>query len=534
MNWPHLPELTLIRVLGYLPVRDQLNVRLVCKHWKLINDNSVRRNELILFLEIYPRPLYWFHNGSEVDLGNAFLVSDLRSMKGEFFLRHFRKVRRLMIAHTMNTPSEKFVKQIQASFPELEHLQFNSLGHKCCYSGLRTLVYETDLNLANLQTFYSQAGDMPLGLHCPRLTELYVYSHLNINETDEQTKLCIQNLRFLLVQKLTYPPNFEFSNLEVFYFNNPSPPISLGDFPRLKELHCFDAVSKVYDGLKDLLENLLEQKRSLKRDELRVYFDGFELKDDLEPLNAYLEPNVPFCRLNLNENVLRIIINEKPLCLKLDLLSKNLFMSDHLDDQLVELQEGNALVESMFRSAKCIRFEQPLSKASLNLFELSDRFRYIFSFWITIEPSQSLLDRLPDALPHLLDFSYFPKFFKNHLLNFKFLGRFKSLKNFYVYQRLISIDEVRFIVNKCKFISFLCFDRPNNVRVRMLRAIGQKVFEADWASSDAVAFAYATFTVEEMLDYLEASRWLEKNDFLGERQEVDRRNYLHLRADWND
>ena len=91
MNWLNLPDVALIRVLNCLSVYDQLNARLVCRRWKFIVDSSVRKDELVLFLEIYPRPVYWFHNGREVDLGNSFLISNLEAMENEFLLRYFCK-----------------------------------------------------------------------------------------------------------------------------------------------------------------------------------------------------------------------------------------------------------------------------------------------------------------------------------------------------------------------------------------------------------------------------------------------------------
>ena len=140
-----------------------------------------------------------------------------------------------MIVTRMNTLSKNFVERVQAFHQQLEHLQYNYLGIKCSFSGFGPVVYKTNFHLANLRTFYSQARDMPLGLHCPQLTELYVYSPLHISEaTDEKTKLCIQNLRTLLVRKLSYPPGLKFSNLEVFYFfyfNELTHSISLNDFP---------------------------------------------------------------------------------------------------------------------------------------------------------------------------------------------------------------------------------------------------------------------------------------------------------------
>ena len=48
------------------------------------------------------------------------------------------------------------------------------------------MVYETTLQLPNLRTFYSEAVDIPLALNCPRLSELFVYSELTINETTNE------------------------------------------------------------------------------------------------------------------------------------------------------------------------------------------------------------------------------------------------------------------------------------------------------------------------------------------------------------
>ena len=47
-------------------------------------------------------------------------------------------------------------------------------------------------------------------------------------------------------------------------------------------------------------------------------------------------------------------------------------------------------------------------------------------------------------------------------------------------------------------------------------------------------FARAKFSIEELFDYLEASRWLEKSDFLGERVEVELAPFLLRPPDLND
>ena len=533
MSWYDLPEVVLIEVINHLPVKDQLNARLVCRYWKQITDSSVRRDELILFLESYPRPVCWHHDGTEANLGNAFLVNKPDYLSSEFPLRFFHKLRRLMIVTKINTTSKQIFEQVQSPYKQLEHLQFTWLTYKCLIPPSRLVVYKTKLHLVNLRTFYSQAGDLPIGLHCPKLIELYVNSHLNISEaTDRKTRLCIQGLKTLLVHKLSYPPNFEFSNLEVFYFNEPSPSITLSDFPCLKEIHYLEIASIVNQGgLKDALNNLLEQKRSLKRDQLRVYFDGFELntRADLQVLEAYRdEPNRPLLRLNLNESVLPFM-KENSLRLKFSsFLCKELRMSDRLDDELIGLCEVGGPVESMFRTAQCIIFDRPLAKESLNLFELFDLFRYVCVVSVHIELSQVQLDRLSDALPNLVFFYYHPIFFQNHFLNFQFIAKFKSLHCFRVYHHLLSIDELRLVLKNCRFINRFIYEKSNG-RVEISRPFCSKVFKIRWRSSNFVPFASATLTIDELLCYLEASKWVEKkNDFLGERK-MEEPAYLRLR-----
>ena len=202
-----------------------------------------------------------------------------------------------------------------------------------------------------------------------------------------------------------------------------------------------------------------------------------------------------------------------------------------MDDELTDLADDDELVESMFKSVKNIAFEQPLSKKSLNFFSLTCKFRYVSSVFITVELSQALLERLPDALPDLVHFFYHPTFFGKHFLNFNFMAKFRSLSCFHIDNCPISIDEIRLILEKCKFVKTLGFRRANDVSVRIFRSIGEKVFQAEWESSDYVQFARATFTREELLDYLEASRWLEKNNFIGERKEEKPADLILLRGE---
>ena len=523
MDWLDLPEVALIQVQNNLSIRDQLNVRLVCRYWKLVNETLVRRDELVLFFGIPPRPIYWLHDGRDVNSANAFLVKYFECMKSQFFLRYFPQVRRLMIAHTaIIQTSQPLIELIQASFLQLEHLQFNALNLRFTYQESRKFVYETNFHLPNLRTFYSQTGDMPLGLHCPRLTELYVYSKLNITEqTDSQTKLCIQRLRLLLVQALTYPPDFEFSNLEFLYFNQPFS-FRLNNFPRLKELHYFHGVSEVRRGmLRDALVSFREQKRALKRNEIKFYFDGQLFEDerkigDFEIL-GYLEVDHPRCALDLTACSLRRI-KDGSASFKFDLLSHDLLVTGSSDDELMGLPVNDRLIEQMFRSTISILFMTRISKQWLNLFQLSTRFSYVFYVDICYELKQDLLNTLPFVLPNLVHFGYLPEFFSDHFVNFEFVSRFKSLYLFLIHRRVISMAEVRLIFEKCKFLGNVDFYRPNDVKISIFRPIGDwSHYQVTWISTDSVEFARSRFSTQELLDYLEASKWVEKNAFLGQR-----------------
>ena len=448
-------------------------------------------------------------------------------MKSEFFLRYFRRVRHLMIAHTSNIRATRlFIELIQTSLLQLEHLQFNALNPRFIYQESRKMVYETNFHLPNLRTFYSQTGDMPLGLHCPKLTELFVYSELNITEqTDNPTKLCIKNLRLLLVQTLTYPPDFEFQNLEVLYFSSPFS-IDLNNFPRLKELHYFQGVSTVRRRMiRDVLVSFREQKRALKREEIKFYFDGqlFEENErkigDQEILD-YLELNLNHirCAMDLTERPLRHI-KEGTASFKFDLLSHDLLVNESSDDELMGLPVDDELVESTFKSITSVIFVRPLSKKWLNLFDHSARLQHVFYVDVAIE-LQALLDPLPDALPNVVHFDYFPKFFSEHFVNFEFVSRFKWLYNFGIDRRLISLAEVKLIFEKCKFLGDFIFYRPNGAELSVFRPIGEwSHYQVTWRSTDSVEFARARFSAQEVLDYLEVSKWVEKNAFLGFQRE---------------
>ena len=258
--------------------------------------------------------------------------------------------------------------------------------------------------------------------------------HLNMSGSRQTplTKKCLQNLRLLRVRRLAYPAGFEFSQLEVLHLHNL--PISLVDFPRLKDLHCL-----IYGVL---VEGLLQQKERLKREHLRIFFRGFDLKERTFP-------DIFQDGFNFNAEVLRLAKESRSSC-NFSLERNTIDLSDSSDDELTGLKVGE-LPECLFRSITDIWIEK-LSKVSPAFFEISDRFPYIHSVTIYNEVSQTLLDRLPNVLPRLEAFAYEPTSSQNELISFKFVGRFKSLNYLFASNCLISTDEFKLILQNCKVL----------------------------------------------------------------------------------
>ena len=522
MDWSQLPAVVLAEVLGYLPLRDQLSARRVCKYWKLVNDSSVPRKELILFIKIHPRPVYWQHNQRAADPANGLMVNYLfmesEFLCHEFFWPYFRKIQRLMVAFPMNSLCKNLVKQIQKSFTDLQHLQFSSIGNQKHF--IPQKAPQNEFHLKNLRTLYSCAAVVPVVLNCPKLTELFIYNDLIIDETtSKRAKKFLQHLKMLRVNNLVYPLGFEFSNLQVLSLI--SFPTSLADFPMLKELHCH-MYRKIRD--EDLVEELLRQKEHLKREDLRIFFQGFDLERHsfFELLRKHVYPSEePLLGFNyFNTEVLRLA-KESPSSCNFSLYRRGFDMRDSLDDELAGLQEGE-LPECLFRSITDL-FIRKLTKVSPTFFEISHKFPYIRSVTINGELTQTLLDRLPDVLPGLASFVYPRSAFRDEQFSFEFVARFKSLNYFYICNRFLTINEFQMIIQSCQVLEEVKLFQPENehgyVRLDMYPWIErtgkpERIYELYWKKINAdktfVIFARTSFDHDELLKYLTTSKWISK------------------------
>ena len=134
-----------------------------------------------------------------------------------------------------------------------------------------------------------------------------------------------------------------------------------------------------------------------------------------------MNPSTP-----LNDTHVLRLIKESPSFCKFNLLSKELQISDSVDDELIDLPKGDDRGEhaqvghcdqieatSAKRTSPRNFSEELLRGTSSNFFNLSDRFSYTSSVSLYVELSQILLDKLPAALSHLVDFNYEPTLFSN-------------------------------------------------------------------------------------------------------------------------
>ena len=282
---PALTELALIGIFNRLPLADQLTARLVCKRWmQLIDENLVRSaRTLILFYRVEARPVVWRYNNQPANLEHAFVV-DAKINESERFWQLFRNIKRLNVilcpcyVPSMNENSElkNFFDRLN-DFSALEHLEEESF----CFSLRGSEIWSCPSNFPNLKTLFYQAGGKdPFEIVSPKLEQLGLSADFRL--TDRYR--CLRNsLKLLKVWSFSYEKGFELPNLEALYFNCRLK-IEISDFQKLREIHQADLATQFHRGWQNydqkfrrlirIFNDLFRQKRSLRRDDLQIYFEG--------------------------------------------------------------------------------------------------------------------------------------------------------------------------------------------------------------------------------------------------------------------
>lgn len=455
-----LPELALIQVFKHLRLYDQLNARLVCKKWKVLIeeiDLSSPRTELVLFVQVMERPLFWSYNHQPVNLNSSIGVDPSKIPNSSSSKRLFRSVKRLYIALFEESPD--FLTDVISSFSNLEHLEiynpiYRSLQSACHFSfGESTKI---DLkSQPKLRTLHLVCTYRLVNLPCS-LTDLSVFDDFQWQENFRNLK----SLRWLKVRSFSVPPNCELPNLEVLFFSL-NLEFNLEAFEKLKEVHyCCDYERQgISLNIRKILAALFERKVSLRR-ELDIYYDGIRCRSLEEIKNTSKHQWIVNA---IGKEEFELLLEGSDI--GSDYVKKTFLFNETTFDEYKDQLSANAL-EKLARAINFLVIGNGLEAHRLESFSFRDIHRqldgkvkpllkYAQMAQLSALP-QELLDELPDLMPSLLVlYSINGYKFKCKTLNFTFLKKFKGLKQLHVERDWLSIDLLEVILNQCKFLDLI-------------------------------------------------------------------------------
>lgn len=204
----------------------------------------------------------FFHSNKPFNKENTFSFSDLSLLKkmslkldglkrlkldGVLIISYNRKHVDLSILNTLTT---------------LEHLELPILKPKNNF--------ELQLPLLKVLYVFSTGGHSGLTINCPKL-EVFGCEH-------DMNKINFEHIESIRQIEITSVPRnlHRFKNVEIFRTNNPYfiPLDILDDLPNLRELHLDEHkhVHVQYYKARNTLNQLIEQKKSLKRIDLKIFF----------------------------------------------------------------------------------------------------------------------------------------------------------------------------------------------------------------------------------------------------------------------
>ena len=477
-----LPELALIEVFKHLEIYDQLAIRRVCKPWKAVVESQLltRRRELILFYKTGPRALFWFHDGSPVDLTNSVISNDQFKLS-KFFWKFFKNIRRLYIVCYLKFIYEPDPFEFVNRFTHLEHLQVDVLPYD--EIGLRNiLVEEFCLNLPNLKSFccHNERYRLAFRLNCPRLEQFSAPCDIRFDE-----KRCAsfrESLKFLKVRDYYFKPGFSFPNLESFLFQtiscSPRNRLKIADHPKLKEIHIYSDFFRGKHKFENielnntLASELLKQKARLGRREPDIFCLGLRWS----PESAEEILRRPRSYLTRAEAEL---FRENSEDLKIENAKRNLIYAPDIDNYLATLDEQQ--VERLARCMEAVEFPEILRNDPA----LTAKYQTLFNYVQVLRLSEQFkdqrdLDRLPELFPNLLEIkegslvsffrrgiisegcsnpTAFPNLFRKSPFNFDFLARFPALIFLETDRWTLSRGEIERILQNCRFLRKVILSR---------------------------------------------------------------------------
>ena len=254
----------LMKIFQHVDQVDQLlNCKIVCKKWYSIIHQMIRLNSLVISrVNVYKfLSEKWFSPNDQIQF--------LYDYQYKVVSRHSKIIR-----FNMNQP---LLSQLKKLFIYYRNIWTNSIN---CLSYLEVLMLnyteliskdDVSLNLPHLRefSFRSNGHYHNLTLNCPKLEKLAYYSSVNLSIIHPE---CIKELNTGYNKNFMFElVNCEYLYLEYGHFDENI----LLKLKKLKELHNN---SKDFD----ILNSFLEQKNSLKRTNLKIYYlnllsDSFSL-----------------------------------------------------------------------------------------------------------------------------------------------------------------------------------------------------------------------------------------------------------------
>lgn len=267
----------------------------VCKRFMFICDD-IKIPDLVVSNKIENIQDYWFFTKKQfnhldaVDI-TTFTVS--RSFRLENFLRRL---------HFKGNYSD-YVQLNLNNLTQLEQLKIDIAGYGC--------TDEDDIEI-NIQLPHLEV--LEIEQYCSGLYEFLFHlttPNLKMLKCDDFEQICLAHLdtinhleTILYHENVQSLKNIQYFKVESNFLQNQYVREILSVFPKLTTLVCnlFDYESdEEYDSMMETLRHIVRQKRTLKRSDLKIYFQSVEI-NDIEKIDEFesSESNLAFQINNYN------------------------------------------------------------------------------------------------------------------------------------------------------------------------------------------------------------------------------------------
>ena len=279
-------------IFEFLNPKKLIPLRLVSRSWRTAVDLMRIKSMVIISKARFAYTFY--HSNVPINITNAFDLdifgpNEEKIRQSLTSFRLFDNLKYLQIAADISHDDK--IRPYLARFQFLEQLEIE-------YARTETLQSISHPNLRILFIYNAHKG-ANLNIRCPRLRVLRIggnyfqrfrWSRSCGLDILHPESICV--LRLAFVNNTSHQFNLTaFSFLECLHCDNDLPAIELNDHPHLKEIKVINFNTRARDPepVRHRLEALLDQKNSMKRDDLKIYFNHFRTSSNIEEINKILD-----------------------------------------------------------------------------------------------------------------------------------------------------------------------------------------------------------------------------------------------------